>query len=72
MNPFNLFNKGVRKEKEQEKSTGPESYPTSHFGLEVYGLKHHLLFCSSCVSLLSLPPSAQESEEQGWPWGALL
>lgn len=56
VNHFNLFNKGVRKEERTGKSPrGPESYPASHFGLEVYGLKHHLLFCGVHVfSLLSL------------------
>lgn len=60
MSHFNLFNKGVRKEERTGKSPwGPESYPTSHFGLEVYGLKHHPFLWGSCV-LTFLPLSAQE------------
>lgn len=61
MNHFNSFNKGVRKEERTGKSPwGPESYLTSHFGLEVYGLKHCLPFLwGSCV-FPSLPLSAQE------------
>ena len=57
MSHFNFSNKGIRKEARTGKSPwGPESYLTSHLGLEVYGLKHRLpFFCGAHVfSLFSL------------------
>ena len=61
MSHFNFSNKGIRKEARTGKSPwGPESYLTSHLGLEVYGLKHRLPFLwGSCVFPF-LPLSAQE------------